>query len=180
MRTLAQLCALFLLTLATSQAGEDTFASLRDLTQKKLPAKCECSPIAKNEMSGWRYFEVSSPDSHFRIILSERGYFTQQDWQRELTETTKYLEEYFAKPAPTKAENLKMTEAIKRLSALPNASYQGIGINVDLQTPDETYPDFEKDGKEAYEWFSIIVLPLDGYSPPDQSPSSNSAKNSPN
>jgi len=164
MKTLAFLCLLSLLFTgcASSRSREDGFALLHSRVERILAGRCDLGPVTRDKITG-RFFEVVPRHSGCRILVFEREFFTQKEWERQYAFVTNQMTRFLIRTNQTKAEAARELAAVEQMRRLPEWSYDGIGVDVDLQTPEVVYPGMEKDQAEARKFFDEIVSLLKPY-----------------
>jgi len=127
-----------------------------------LGGRGACGSVTQNEFHG-RFFEVVPHNSGCRVLVFEREYFSQREWERQYAGVMNQVAQFLTRTHQTREEAAVGVAAMEQMLKLPGWSYESIGVDVDLQTPDVVYPDMEKDQAEAQRIFDEIVRLLKPY-----------------
>jgi hypothetical protein len=165
MRTLTFLCLLSLLITGcvSSRSREDSFVSLHGRVEQTLAGWCDCGPVNRNEVVGGRFFEVAPLHSRCRILVSERKFFTQKEWEKQYAYATNQANDFMTMTNRTHTQAAQQVTGLMSLFSLPSWSYESIGVDVALQEPEMSYPGMEKESAEAQKYFDDIVRLLKPY-----------------
>src|SRR6266568_5920173 len=128
-----------------------------------LAGRCNCGAVARNEVVGGRFFEVVPQDSGCRILVFEREFFTQKEWEQQYTCVTNQVSQFLTRTNQTQTEAVRGVAAFDQMGRLPGWSYNGIGVDVDVQCPEIVYPGLEKDSAAAQLFFEEVVSLLKPY-----------------
>src|SRR5262249_39743035 len=134
----------------------------------KLTGRYDCGPLERNEVAGGRFFEVSRTNSGCRVMVFEREYLSQSEWDKRYNSGTNALAQFLASGTtnpPVDAEAgrqqfIAMTDLLK----LPQWSYEKISVDVDLQEPEVIYPGSDRDiavAQIAYDEIISLLKPYD-------------------
>ena len=155
----------------SSRAQKDAFASLRSRVEQMLAGRCDVAPIITDREFG-SSFEAHPPNSACRILVFQREFLTQSEWDREYIAGSNSLSKLMSMTTTNQnVPNWKAKEisAILGVQRLPGWSYDHIGVDVDVQCPEVASPGFEKDNAAAQRFVEEIVTLLKAYQSADRS-----------
>lgn len=163
------LVSLFVLGCSSPQTSRDSFASLHLLVEQKLHGRWECGPVSPNDVRGGRFFEVRHPNSGCFIVLSERNFLSQSDWEKRYISGTNLLSQMMAQMETNGQVDVQAARQFAGVTNmfglldLPGWSYRDIGVEVDLQEPENAYPGNNEDVAKARQIYAEIVSLLKPY-----------------
>ncbi len=175
MKTFATVCALILFAMgcASNRTHEETFTSLRSLIEQRLGDSCDCGPITTNALMGGSLFEVQPKPRGVQVTVSERPFFSQTKWEKLYASRMNSIFDFEEMTTNYSAEaihvvDLKTTPVTGVTNAfgllvLPNWHYQNIGVDVNVQEVDLSYPGLDQDEAKARKCYSQIVTLLKPY-----------------
>ena len=141
--------------------------SLRNQVKQMFSGNCDCGPVVTNEVLEGRYFEVTPRPRGLVIDVYERSFFAKKDWEKRYGAGTKLLGQFLSLTNRVMdAETAKRFNGITNsfgLDALPNWSYQSVGVDVRVQEVDESYPELDQDAAESRRRFEKITKILKPY-----------------
>jgi len=140
-----------------------------------LNDSCDLGQISTNEVVGGRYFEVRPYPRGLPIVVSERQFFSQADWESRYTTSTNLMSQFMEMAMTNQLIDTnhpidaKIAERFVGLSNafglfnLPEWHYHDIGVDVRVEEVDTVYPGYEQDCAEAQNGYSRIVALLEPY-----------------
>lgn len=152
---------------AITRRHRDNFASLREEVARRLAADCDCGPVKRVE--GQRSFELLPHNPiHHRILVFEREFLTQKEWNERQIEQRKTVD-YITKNIDTATREEVITAASTITKPLPGFWHGNIAIDVFVDMPEYSYPESEKEGREADKITTKIEALLHPYKTAEQS-----------
>jgi hypothetical protein len=170
MKSLAFLClvSLALMSCVSSRIHEDSFVSLHNRVAQILAGRCEVTPVATDAILG-RSFEAKPPSSGCRIVVFEREFLSQREWDRRYAAGTNSLSEFMTTSKANQQIDARTTRRfadMERLLRLPNWRFECLGVHADVHCPEVVYPDMEKDSTAAQHLLEEITSLLTPYHRP--------------
>lgn len=145
---------------------EDAFEGLHYRTTKLLGNRCNVAPVSNHDAQCTRFFEVGTKlhDSGCRVLVYEREFFTQGEWQKRYVAGTKQLTKFLTTTNQLPdVEGTNIIASLESLSRLPEWHYKNIGVDATVQCPEVVYPNMARDSSEAVGFLHEIVSLLKPY-----------------
>src|SRR5262245_44415439 len=89
--------SLFVAGCVSPRTHQDSFASLQILVKQRLASRWDCTSVSTNEVASGRMFEVPSPRSACRILVFEREFMTQKEWEKRYSSATNLLDQFMVR-----------------------------------------------------------------------------------
>ena len=169
----ACLLPLFFSGCQSVETRDESFSSLHKRVQQVLGDNCICEPIGESITPIFKngsfvnvsnqFFTVTPRNSSCQIVLDEREFLTQKQWDKERAELDKNLTDSRTRTNQTRVELGREFGALMRLPLFPSWHYKKTGVDVDIQCPDIALPTTEKDNAEAERYYDMIVALLKPY-----------------
>jgi hypothetical protein len=160
------LSALLITGCCSNGTRKDAFASLHNQIERRFGARANCGTLIPSAAVRERSFEIGWTNSGCRILVFERDFLTQKEWDRRYSASTKLFNEFTTMITTNHDVNAQTAQRFAGtwdFLFLPNWSYKGIGLDVNVQCPEIAYPGLETESEAAERFLKEVVSLLRPY-----------------